>query len=228
MNKLLRYAFCLVACLLFVPGLVYARDHFIIEYIDPSPEAIITEEEMESWLALSEDFSDAEEELIDAYQAALSQIGGGGEGWLEMNQSDWAKYRQEDAYTMHSPKGGPAYLAFIAAEAQNRTEWLKQLGKKGKVWFIQNYVYQEPGHEGMVIIYRRERGQEMELYTKHLASGAVCAAAGEAETADGKAAYGAVGVEMLELGKSLSLTSLAGPDVCRPGGKFTGTYLLTK
>ncbi len=222
------FAFCLAAHTLLCPFPAQARDQFIINYIDPTPEAIVTGEEMTAWLEADKGFAEAEAELIDAYHSALDKFGPGGEGWLGMNQSDWAKYRQEDAYTKHGPKGSPGYLAFLAEEARSRTKWLNRLGQKGKVYYAQNYIYQEPGYEGMVILYLRDRGQEMELYTKNLGTGAVCTASGDAETKDGKASYGPVKVELLELGKSLNLTSAQGKNVCEPGGKFTGFYLLTK
>ena len=64
------FAFCLAAHTLLCPFPAQARDQFIINYIDPSPEAIVTGEEMTAWLEADRAFAEAEAGLIDATRAS--------------------------------------------------------------------------------------------------------------------------------------------------------------
>ena len=209
-------------------GAELPKEHFIFQYVEPEPEEAVTPEEMELWIANSEAFAKAEKKLFEAYEDALEDFGPGGWSWLEMNQADWVKHRIVNAFKLHAPKGSPAYLEFMIQEAGKRSRWLKQLGKKGKVVFAQNYLYSEPGYEGMIILYYRARGMEYELYTRNTATGAACEGSGEAASKDGKASYPDLSIEMLDLGKALQVTAANGNALCREGGRFAGHYDLFK
>ncbi len=204
------------------------KEHFIIHYVEPDAEAVVSKEEMETWAAVSEEFAATEKRLYEVFKETLASFGPGGESWLEMNQGDWSKRRQVDAFEQHSPKGSPAYIRFLTEEADKRVQWLEQLGKKGKVVFTHNYLYQQPGHEGMVILYYRDRGLEFELYTKNLKTGAVCEAFGEGIPHEGKTRYQDLSIEFVDLGKALQVTAFSEAELCQEGGHLTGEYILTK
>ena len=217
-------------CLFALPSGAAAlpKEHFIIHYVEPTPEATISQEELDAWADASKDFAKAEERLLDAYQDALDDFGPGGESWLMMNQGDWAKRRQADALERHGPKGSPAYISFLITEADKRSAWLDQLAEKGKVIFAHNYLYEQSGYEGMVILYYRKRGMEFELFTTNLETGAVCEAYGEGNPSEGKTQYKSFAIEFVDLGKALLLTAPSEAPLCQDGGRFTGTYVLTK
>lgn len=222
------FVFVLSFALLGLPALSQATEHLIINYAELNPEASMTEEEMESCRMSSDDFAEAEEELESAYENAREEFGPGGEGWLKMNQGDWAKNRQNYAYENYAPKGSPEYLNYMIQQAVKRTKWLDQLAGKSWVVFTHNYIYQKPGYEGIVILYYRNDAQEMEIYTRNLETGAICKSIGEAVITGGKADYNGIALEMVELGKSLDITAQSETGICQPGGSLTGTYILTK
>lgn len=229
MNKYFAmFVFALTLSLLTIPANSYAIDHFILHYIELTPEASITEAEMKAWKTESKSFAKSERKLASAYEDALEEFGPGGESWLRMNQTDWAKNRQQYAYQHYPPKGSPNYLNYLSQHAAKRTDWLDQLADKSSVVFAHNYIYQKSGYEGMIILYYRNKSQEMQLYTRNLKSGAVCKAIGEAVPSEGKAHYDALSIEMIELGKSLDVTASATLNICQPGGNLVGSYILTK
>ncbi len=220
-----------LAALVLAPNLALSETFFTLQIVDPTPEAIISEAELDTWKQAFPDFAKSEEALMAAYKGCLADVGAGGEGWLSMNQGDWAKARQETAYKNHAPKGEAAYIQALTQAAQERIRWLNEFAEKGPTVWVNNYLYTQPGYEGMVILYYRENGMELELYTKS-SNGAICRAEGLATPAQGKARYNSNGtsfqVEMLELGKALELTSGSENGICLGGGKFTGTYELFK
>ena len=228
--KLFSVFFICALALLPVTGFAepMPKEHFIIQYVEPGPEAAATPEEIQAWMNTSEEFADTEKEMRRAYEETLKDFGTGGQSWLEMNQADWAKRRLLDAFEQHAPKGGPAYLEFMSREAEKRADWLEKLAEKGKVVFTHNYLYRQPGYEGMIILYYRDRGMEYELYTRNLDSGAICEGSGEAPSSGGKAQYENITIEFVNLGKGLKATSSSETSLCEEGGRFAGNYELTK
>ncbi len=230
MNKIF-VTFMFLAGLVILPSAAFSETFFPIQIVELGPEARVSEEEINAWNQAFPDFEKSEQELLAAYKNCMEEIGPGGQGWLSMLQSDWNKTRLQNAYEKNSPKGGAAYIQSLNKDAQQRTEWLNNLAEKGPAVWVNNYLYSQPGHEGMVILYYRDDGMEMELYTK-ATSGAVCRADGVAKSAQGKAMYNVNGtnleVEMLELGKELSLKAGSETGICQGGGKFTGLYEIFK
>lgn len=222
----------ILACILFVPSLNAAPSHFIINPIEPSPEAVVNQEDYENWQNANQDFKGAETGLLEAYKNCLKEFGPGGEGWLQMNQSDWAKIREETAYNRHAPKGSPDYLAYFEKEAKERIEWLDKLAKKGQVIYAQSYLFKEPGFSGMLILYGRGSDIEIDFYTENTATRSVCQAWGQTQPSGGKATFefnnNTFNLEMIDLGKSIILSSDSQNGICQDSGKFTGSYELTK
>ena len=231
MNKILAALVFSLLGVAMAPNLAFSETYFPIQLVDPVPEARVSEEEMNAWNQNFPDFQKSEEALLKAYRNCMEEIGPGGQGWLSMIQSDWNKARLEKAYQNNSPKGGSAYIQSLNKDAQERTEWLNTLAEKGKAVWVNNYLYTQPGYEGMVILYYRDEGMELELYTKSH-GGAVCRAEGVAKTSQGKAEYNSNGasfeVEMLGLGKELDLKAASETGICQGGGKFTGLYEIFK
>ena len=231
LNKILVMFMFSLAGLTMLPNLAFSETFFPIQIVELLPEARVSEEEMDAWNRAFPDFEKSEEALLKAYRNCMEEIGPGGQGWLSMIQSDWNKARLEKAYENSSPKGGPAYIQSLNKDAEERTAWLNNLAKKGSAVWVNNYLYAQPGYEGMVILYYRDDGMELELYTKSKA-GAVCRAEGVAKSAQGKAVYNVGGasfeVEMLGLGKELDLKAGSESGICQGGGKFTGLYEIFK
>ena len=230
MNKILL-TLMFLAGLVTLPSAAFSETFFPIQIVELKPEARVSEEEITAWNQAFPDFEKSEQELLTAYRNCMEEIGPGGQGWLSMLQSDWNKARLEKAYENSSPKGSAAYIQSLNKDAQERTEWLNNLAQKGPAVWVNNYLYRQSGHEGMVILYYRDDGMEMELYTKST-SGDVCRAEGVAKSSQGKAVYNVndinLEVEMLELGKELSLKAGSETGICQGGGKFTGLYEIFK